>query len=679
MPQMPLAPSRQFALPTAASAARGRLILWPYQQEALEAIVHAHQRGVRRQLLVLPTGSGKTVIAARLPETLGDPPLLYCAHRHELLDQTLGVFRSERPDRPTAIERGAERADQSVLTVVASIQSLGRPARLVGYRPEGWPVMVVDEAHRSAASTYLDVFKHFRHLPQDGAPARTDGLLLGITGTAKRTDQVGLGIVYEEVCYTKTLRDMIEDGYLAPLRGYLLRGGADLENVRTRTEDGERDFDPHALARAVNTPERNRLVVDGTRHTALAEGRPTLVFAADVAHGEAVAELFRNAGVRAANVHGDMAPGARREILQQFRNGQLEVLVNCLLLLEGIDIPQISAVVMARPTQSSLLYSQALGRSTRLYPGKTDAIVLDFVDNTHKHATSLVSLPTLFGLPPRFDLKGAPAHAVIRQFEDVAVTLDGGLDADVVEKIRSPQDIPKMFYEVDLLKIAGVPPRVSRLTELAWQRMPDGTFSITIPRPRPADGVENGDLVLRAQDADSGGSLEIVENALGHYEVRRRAGLGGASKLAEYSHLDAALAAADGTIRERYGDRLVLLSKRARWREQPATDKQLRFLEFLGQPIPKDKHGTVVLTKGQAQLLIDRAQALKQTKFPEPSPAENLTLLPDPATAKQLRYLRVLQVPIPARLSKKDAQRMINRAKAARPKALRAPQAREVR
>lgn len=676
MAETRLAAFQQVILPAASPAGRGRLILWPYQQEALQAIVSACERGVRRQLLVLPTGSGKTVIAARLPEVLGNPPLVYCAHRHELLDQTLGVFRNERPDRPTAIERGNEHAGSDIQTVVASIQSLSRPARLAGYRPEDWPVMVVDEAHRSAASTYVTVLKHFRHLPNDGIQARTDGLLLGTTGTAKRTDQVGLGIVYEEVCYTKTLRDMIEDGYLAPLRGYLLRGGADLENVRTRVEDGERDFDPHALARAVNTPERNRLVVDGTRHTALAEGRPTLVFAADVAHGEALAELFRKAGVQAANIHGDMAPGVRREILQQFRSGQLQVLVNCLLLLEGIDIPQISAVVMARPTQSSLLYSQALGRSTRLYPGKTDAIVLDFVDNTHKHATSLVSLPTLFGLPPRFDLKGAVAHAVIRQFEDVAVTLDSGLDAEVVEKIRSPQDIPKMFYEVDLLKIAGVPPRVSRLTELAWQRMPDGTFAITIPRPRPADGIENGDLVLAAQDADSGGSLEIVENALGHYEVRRRAGLGSASKLAEYSDLDTALAAADGTIRERYRDRLVLLSKRARWREQPATDKQLRFLEVLGQPIPRDRSGTIVLTKGQAQLLIDRALALKQTQRLGASLAADASAPMDSATAKQLHYLRVLQVPIPVRLSKKDAQRLINKARAGRPGTRRAPQAR---
>jgi len=457
MAQLPIRPSHKVSVP-ALDRGQGRLELRPYQTEALGAIKRAYERGVRRQLLVLPVGSGKTLIAARLPELLGDPRLVYLAHRLELLEQTLAVFRGERPDRRAGIEREDKHPSPADTTVVASIQSLCRPARLVRYRPEDWPMMIVDESHRAVADSYLQVFHHFRHLPHDGLPARTDGLLLGITGTAKRTDDVGLAYVFEEVPFTRTLRDMIEERHLVPLRGYLLRGGANLEGVRVRTEDGDRDFDPHALARAVNTPERNRLVVDGTRHKALAEGLPTLVFAADIAHSDALAALFCKAGVRAASIHGNMPSLTRREILERFRRGELEVLVNVQLLLEGIDIPQIAAIVMARPTQSSLLFSQAVGRGTRKYPGKTECIVIDFVDNTHKHAAGLVTLPTLFGLPPRFDLKGATAHEVVRQFEDMAASIDMGLHADVVEKIRSPQDIPRVFYEVDLLKIAGLPP-----------------------------------------------------------------------------------------------------------------------------------------------------------------------------------------------------------------------------
>lgn len=669
MEQMTAHSPRQ-PIPVAASTAQGRVVLRPYQAEALEAIRRDYECGIRRLLLVLPVGSGKTHIAARLPELIGDPRLVYCAHRHELLDQTLVVFRRERPDRPAGIERAHEHPSPDCVTAVASVQSLCRPGRLERYQLEDWPAMVTDEAHRSIADSYLRVFRHFRHLPQSGLPARGDGLLLGMTGTSRRTDQVGLGAVYEAVPFTRTLRDMIEDGYLAPLRGYLLRGGANLEGVRVRTDDGDRDFDPHALARAVNTPGRNRLVVDGTRHAAIAEGRPTLVFAADIAHSNALAELFCKAGVQAASIHGDMPSKARRGILERFRQGELQVLVNCQLLLEGIDVPQIAAIVMARPTQSSLLFNQAVGRGTRLYPGKTDCLVIDFVDNTPKHAAALVTLPTVFGLPPCFDLRGATAHEIIRQFEDVAAALDSGLDVDVVEKIRSPQDIPRVFYEVDLLKIAGLPPRVSRLTEFAWQRMPDGTFAITIPRPRPAEIVQNGDLVLSPQDADAGGQLEVAENALGHFELRRRASAGPPGKLAEYPDLEAALQAADLHIRERYRDRLVLLSKGARWREESATRKQLRLLEALGQPIPRGKDGTIVLTKGQAQLLIDRALVVRRTgrtaSVPTNAAAAALVSSPDPATARQRRYLRFLGVPTPPALTKKEARRLINRAKMAK-------------
>jgi len=669
MTQVPMQSPYKFTLP-ATDPGQGRLELRPYQVEALEAIKRAYERGVRRQLLVLPVGSGKTLIAARLPEVLGDPRLVYLAHRLELLEQTLAVFRGERPDRRAGIERADKHPSPADATVVASIQSLCRRTRLARYRPEDWPMMIVDESHRAVASSYLEVFRHFRHLPYDGLPGRDDGLLLGITGTAKRTDDVGLAYVFEEVPFTRTLRDLIEERHLVPLRGYLLRGGANLEGVRVRMEDGDRDFDPHALARAVNTPERNRLVVDGTRHKALAEGLPTLVFAADIAHSDALAELFCRAGVRAASIHGHLPADVRRAILERFRWGELQVLVNVQLLLEGIDIPQIAAIVMARPTQSSLLFAQAVGRGTRTYPGKTECIVIDFVDNTHKHAAGLVTLPTLFGLPPHFDLKGATAHEVVRQFEDMAASIDTGLHADVVEKIRSPQDIPRVFYEVDMLKIAGLPPRISRLTEFAWQRMPDGTFAITIPRSRPAEAVQNGDLVLGSQDGDLGGQLEVAENAIGHFEIRRRASTGAPERLAEHADLETALRAADQQIRDRYRDRLVLLRKRARWRGEAATDKQLRLLEALGQPLPRDKDGTVVLTKGQAQLLIDRALVLRRagrtaelstnlvTAAPHPLPP------PAPATAKQLRYLRNLGVPIPPSLTKKEARRLINRARA---------------
>jgi superfamily II DNA or RNA helicase len=641
-----------------------RHALRPYQREALDAIAHALQRGVRRQLLVAPTGSGKTAIAASLPALLGDGRMIYIAHRLELLEQTLAEFSRWRPDRMAGIERGDTHPSPLDVTVVATVQSLSRPDRLARYRPEDWPLMIADEAHRSPTPSFVTVFRHFRHLPHEGAPQRGDGLLLGMTGTARRTDNVGLDAVYEEVVFTRTLRDMIEGGYLVPLRGYLLRGGADLDDVRVRWDDGERDFDPESLARAVNTPERNQLVVDGTRHIALREGRPTLVFAASIDHSDALAALFQRAGVRAASIHGEMPLDRRRAILDAFRRGELQVIVNCQLLIEGVDIPQVSAIVMARPTQSSLLYQQSIGRATRPHPasGKRDAIVIDIVDNTSRHASSLMSLPQLFGLPPMFDLKGRAAHETARRLEDAAAAIPGGVAHEVASRIQSPDDIPRLFYEVDLLAIAGLPPHLARLTRFAWQRMPDGALAITIPRPRDQAPVRDGALTLppQRQGGDGGAILEVAENAIGHYEIRLRRGPQPPSKIAEIPSLEDALKTADRHILTSYRDRLVLLSKDAAWRREPATEAQIKTLERLRQPIPRDASGQVALTKGQATLMIERALVLKRRSSPPPQESE-------PATPKQIRYLRALGFHIPPSLTKREASSLIAKAKGGRP------------
>ena len=291
-----------------------RFTLFPDQEDALRAIREAYERGVRRQLVVAATGASKTLLVARVPELIGDPRMVYVAHREELLHQTLGTLCRERPDRRAGLERAASRAGLRDLTVVASIQSLWRPDRLARYRPEEWPLMAVDEAHRAVAESYLTVLRHFRFLSRNGPP-RQDGLLLGTTATSRRTDEIGLGHMFDEVVFHRTLRDMIEADRLVPLRGFLWRGDADLDRVRTIAAHGERDYDARALARAVNTPERNRIVVDATRHIALAGGRPTLVFTADVAHSDAVAACFRAAGINAASVHGELPDARARRLL----------------------------------------------------------------------------------------------------------------------------------------------------------------------------------------------------------------------------------------------------------------------------------------------------------------------------------------------------------------------------
>jgi len=653
---MPTTPKPTHSVLTAPAA--GATVLRSYQEEALQAVVQAAERGARRLLVVAPVGSGKTLLAARLPERFGEGRMLYVCHREELLRQTLRVFKYERPDRTASIERAEAQADPTSQTVVATIQSLASPSRLARYDPTAWPLLVADEAHRSTAESYLKAFRYFRHLadPEANATTRLDGLLLGLTGTSRRTDQVGLGIVFDEIPFTVTLRALIEQQYLAPLCGYLLRGGADLERIQThQAADGERDYEPRALARAINTPARNRLIVEGTHELALKDGRPTIVFACDIAHTEALAQAFQAAGVRAAALHSGMSREARVELLDQFRYGTLQVAVNCEILVEGVDLPMASAIVMARPTRSNILFQQAIGRGIRLSPqtGKTDCLVIDFVDNASEHAGTMMTLPTLFGLPPQMDLKGEVAHEIVAQLEVAARALETGLDDATLQQIRSPEDIPRIFREFDFWKIAAIPPEVSAYTNLTWQRLATGAYNLFIPRALPVP-VPIDQVVLAPQDPvhDEGGQLVIEENALGHAEIRYRVGTSPATKIRETPDLASAFRFADTIITTQYSDRLRLLSKDAPWRHRPASRPQLELLVKLGMKVSR------TLTSGQASLLINNAKALRLERS-----VAHAAKLGEPATTGQLRYLRFLHITVTPGLTKRDTGRLIRDAK----------------
>jgi superfamily II DNA or RNA helicase len=634
----------------------GRVTLRPYQEEALRAIADGLARGVRRQLIVLPVASGKTILAARLPEIAGDGRMIYLAHRQELLTQTRSILRRERPDRACGMERADQRADLSTPNVVATVQSLAQPGRLERYTPELWPLMVTDEAHRSVARGYRTIFQHFRHLRGPASAERADGLLLGLTGTSHRTDKVGLGAVFQEIIYNRTLREMTEAGYLAPLRGWTQNTQLDLGDLRThKTADGDRDYDLASLSRAVNTPERNAMVVEATRTFALSEGRPTLVFCVDIRHTESLTQLFTRAGVRAAALHSKMPDDARANILSDFRDGALQVLLNCEILLEGVDLPQVAAITMARPTQSSLLFTQAVGRGLRLSPetGKTDCLIIDLVDNAPHHARSLVTLPTLFGLPPQFRLAGERVDDAAARLDLAAQALESGLDDQALARVRSVADIPRLFREFDFWKITGIAPAEAELTPFLWQRLPGGVRILSVPKPKPIIDPEH--FTLTQSDTPRSERIVIQPNALDHYEVRIVRGATEITKLTEVGSLQEAFAAANKHVSHAYPDRLGLLRRDQAWRAHPISQKQIEILRRFRIPHPE------TLTSGQASQLINYATLLRLNERQTHVPRAD-----EPATPRMRRYLRWLGIMPEPGLTKREAGRLIRAGKAAR-------------
>ena len=366
--------------------------LRPYQQEAIAAVLEARNLGRRRLLVCLPTGAGKTVIFSNLIKILRRPALVL-AHRSELIDQAVDKIQAVLgPGKAVHIEKAAQRAGDDADVVVASIRSLHttRLDQVLQGRQLG--LVIYDECHHAPAMDNMRVLRELGVF----AP-RWNGLLVGFTATTQRGDRAGLDGVFEDIVYQRTLPTMIREGYLVPLRGFRVTTQADL----TALTSAGADFDVQELEEAIDIRGRNALVARAIQE--LARDRRTLAFCVTVKHARNLASALNDIGVSAAVIHGESPPDVRASLLRRFRSGELQALTNVGVLTEGFDDPGVSCVAMARPTRSEALYTQCVGRGTRLHPGKTDCLVLDFVDLS---SLSLVSLPSLFGLPRQLDLDG---------------------------------------------------------------------------------------------------------------------------------------------------------------------------------------------------------------------------------------------------------------------------------
>ncbi|OPX88286.1 MAG: type I restriction enzyme EcoKI subunit R [Pelotomaculum sp. PtaB.Bin104] len=355
-----------------------------YQQETISAVRKRQAEGVTRQLVVLPTGTGKTVVFVSLAKQMNCRTLIV-AHREELINQAADKCRMVWPGADVGVVM-ADRDEYDRQVVIASIQSASRPKRIERLQEQDFKLIVIDEAHHATATTYIDIIKGLGFM--DNNP---DKLLTGYTATARRGDKIGLRNVFQEIVFERSIAAMTKAGYLSDLRGIRVSTGLDLDHVATR----HGDFIESQLSSVVNCVNRNEIIRDTwLEHAA---DRRTLAFTVDVQHALDVAATFQDAGIPAEAVYGDMPKQNRHDLLQAFHNGEVKVLTNCNLLVEGFDEPATDCLLMARPTKSTGLYIQMAGRGTRLYPGKQDCLVIDFTDSRH----DVCMLGTLAG----FDLR----------------------------------------------------------------------------------------------------------------------------------------------------------------------------------------------------------------------------------------------------------------------------------
>lgn len=345
------------------------IALRDYQLEVVSTVLCEERSGTHRQLISLPTGSGKTVIMSALAQTVNKRTLML-AHREELITQAVDKFKLFWPGVGIGVCM-AERNEIDAQIVIGSVQTCSRPKRLDKLRDQGFDVMMIDEAHHAAADSYQDIINAC------GFGSGTNKLLVGVTATPVRSDKQHLGDTFDKITFSRSIGTMIRAGYLSPVVGRKILTSFILERIRTQNGD----FAIDELAEVVNTPERNTFLVG--KFLEYAKGRKTVAFCCNVGHCQDLAAVFNKAGIAAVAVWGDMHSDDRKQALDDLKKGRIQVAASCGVLCEGYDEPSITAVVMARPTRSAALYIQCIGRGLRLWPGKQDCLVLDFSDQGH--------------------------------------------------------------------------------------------------------------------------------------------------------------------------------------------------------------------------------------------------------------------------------------------------------
>jgi hypothetical protein len=376
----------------------------------------------------MATGLGKTVVFSQIPRR---GRMLILSHREELVNQPRKFF-----DCPFGVEKALARSwGQEVVS--ASVQSLVR--RLPRFFPNDFDVIVTDEAHHATAATYRKIYGHFK--PR---------LHVGFTATPNRADGVGLEHVFEDIVFERDLKWGIENGWLCPI--YCLRANLELDLRSVAVKMG--DYSVGELDKAVNITGANKAVAEVYEKYATG---PTLIFCVSVDHARAVAKEIKGA---VAIVGGE----ERKEALRSFRDGETKVLTNCMVFTEGTDLPNIETVIIARPTKNLSLYTQMVGRGTRLHEGKKRLTLIDCAGND----PDICAAPSLLGL----DLK------IIGEKK-----IEGDL-FDIPEIISREWDQPK--YWIKNVEYVNLWARARKLNMhgVNYFRRPDGTMFLSTPRLR---------------------------------------------------------------------------------------------------------------------------------------------------------------------------------------------------
>ena len=486
-----------------------------YQKECLQTLALKFKEKKNRLLVSMPTGSGKTIIFSHMARRISSKVLIL-AHRDELINQTMDKLEIVCPEISIGVIK-AERNDFSKDVTIASVQTLSRNGRLEQLKDTLFDLVITDEAHHAAASSYKRIYEKLLYSDNQKH--------VGFTATANRTDKIGLDGVFSEIAYHRSILDMIREGWLSDLRCLQISTDISLDDVKTH----HGDFAVGNLASVINTANRNELIVDAYKKHA--SDRLVLCFTVNVQHAIALSDAFCQAGIASEYITGNTEMSERHDILKRYHNREIQVLCNCQVLTEGYDEPATDCIILARPTKSSLLYTQMIGRGTRTFPEKKDCLILDVADNANKH--NIVQFPDLIGAKRKdYKLDGSITLTKIAKREE-------GLDAEefIGRGIKTKE--VNIFNQLDF----------------AWIKV-DNKYLLKIPYV---------------------GDIKVVPTkyynkyAVLFYDYDKRESVFLSPKPIEQSW---AFGVAEAKAREIGADNLVLIKRDAKWRSLPASPEQ---------------------------------------------------------------------------------------------------------
>ena len=340
--------------------------LRPYQEDARRAIEDQWTSGVQKTLLVLPTGTGKTIVFSAIANDIvcDGGKVLILAHRGELLEQA-----ADKLAKMTGMGCAVEKAEESCLgswfsVVVGSVQSLQRENRLQKFPDDYFSTIIIDEAHHAVTDGYTRILDHFK-----------SAHVLGVTATPDRGDMRKLGEVFGSLAYEYSIVQAIRDGYLCRIQAQTVPLKIDMNNVGMSGGD--------FAVNEIDTALDPYLEQIATEMATYCKDRKTVVFLPLIKTSQKFQKILNEHGFTAAEVNGESDD--RKQVLQDFADSKYNVICNSMLLTEGWDCPDVDCIVMLRPTKIRSLYCQCIGRGTRIHQGKDNLLILDFLWLSERH------------------------------------------------------------------------------------------------------------------------------------------------------------------------------------------------------------------------------------------------------------------------------------------------------